>query len=193
MSESNQLSGLPAERVIDAVQVLVRLRRSLERVDTGLSLPQYQLLSMVRSGGERSARLADRLAVRKPTLTAAADALVAAGLLEREADPGDRRVVRVRITADGLAALRSTEEQLAAAIAPLLADAAGELAGGPDALLECFDALGGALDRRFAEYRARKLAESGAAAGAVGGTAAGAAGAASAATGDADGARRVRE
>ncbi|MBW8804434.1 MAG: winged helix-turn-helix transcriptional regulator [Catenulisporales bacterium] len=159
MSESNQLTDLPPERVVDAVQVLVRLRRTLERVETGLSLPQYQLLSMVRSGGERSARLADRLAVRKPTLTAAADALVAAGFLEREADPGDRRVVRVRITPAGLGALRSTEEQLAEAVAPLLADAAGRLDGGADALLGCFDALEGALDRRFAEHRARRLAE----------------------------------
>ncbi|MFL6112151.1 MAG: MarR family winged helix-turn-helix transcriptional regulator [Catenulispora sp.] len=158
MSKSNQLAGLPAERVVDAVQILVRLRRTLERVETGLSLPQYQLLSMVRSGGERSARLADRLAVRKPTLTAAADALVAAGFLEREADPGDRRVVRVRITPAGLAALRSAEEELAEAVAPLLAEAAGQLDGGADALLGCFDALGGALDRRFAEHRARHFA-----------------------------------
>jgi DNA-binding MarR family transcriptional regulator len=166
MSESNQLSGLPAERVVDAVQVLVRLRRSLERVETGLSLPQYQLLSMVRGGGERSARLADKLAVRKPTLTAAADALVAAGFLEREADPGDRRVVRVRITEAGLAAVRSAEEQLAAALAPLFGDAASHLEGGGEALLDCFDALDGALNRRFAEHRARHLAQQAEAAGA---------------------------
>jgi DNA-binding MarR family transcriptional regulator len=159
MSESNQLSGLPAERVVDAVRVLVRLRRSLERVDTGLSLPQYQLLSMVRGGGERSARLADKLAVRKPTLTAAADALVAAGLLEREADPGDRRVVRVRITEAGLAAVQSAEEQLAASLAPLFADASGHLDGGGAALLDAFDELGAALNRRFAEHRARHWAE----------------------------------
>ncbi|MFD0633525.1 MarR family winged helix-turn-helix transcriptional regulator [Catenulispora yoronensis] len=130
MSESNQLVGMPAERVVDAVQVLVRLRRTLERVETGLSLPQYQLLAMVRSGGERSARLADKLAVRKPTLTAAADALVGAGFLEREADPGDRRVVRVRITEAGLVALRTAEKQLAVAVAPLLADAADHLEEG---------------------------------------------------------------
>jgi DNA-binding MarR family transcriptional regulator len=166
MSESNQLSGLPAERVVDAVQVLVRLRRSLERVETGLSLPQYQLLSMVRGGGERSARLADKLAVRKPTLTAAADALVAAGFLEREADPGDRRVVRVRITEAGLAAVRSAEEQLAVALAPLFGDAASHLEGGGEALLDCFDALSGALDRRFAEHRARHMAAQAEAAGA---------------------------
>jgi DNA-binding MarR family transcriptional regulator len=158
MSESNQLAGLPAERVVDAVRVLVRLRRSLERVDTGLSLPQYQLLSMVRGGGERSARLADKLAVRKPTLTAAADALVAAGLLEREADPGDRRVVRVRITEAGLAAVRSAEEQLAEALAPLFAEAGERLEGGGEVLLEVFDALDGALNQRFAEHRARHWA-----------------------------------
>lgn len=168
MSESNQLSGLPADRVVDAVRVLVRLRRSLERVDTGLSLPQYQLLSMVRSGGERSARLADKLSVRKPTLTAAADALVAAGLLEREADPGDRRVVRVRITEAGLAAVRSAEEQLAAALAPLFADASTHLEGGGEALLDAFDVLDGALNRRFAEHRARHWAEQSAGEGASG-------------------------
>lgn len=166
MSESNQLSGLPPERVVEAVQVLVRLRRSLERVETGLSLQQYQLLSMVRGGGERSARLADKLAVRKPTLTAAADGLVAAGFLEREADPGDRRVVRVRITAAGEAAVREAEEQLAAALAPLFEDAAAHLQGGSEAFMACFDALGGALERRFAAHRAQKLAEQAEAAGA---------------------------
>ena len=155
MSESNEERAetapeLPADRVRDAVRVLVRLRRVLERADTGLTLPQYQLLSMVRSGGERSARLADKLAVRKPTLTAAADSLVAAGLLEREADPGDRRVVRIRITQAGLEAVARAEDCLAAAVGPLLVEA-----GDAEALLDSFDAIGLALDRRFEAHRAR--------------------------------------
>lgn len=151
MSESNQ--PLPPERVRAAVDVLVRLRRLLERTETGLTLPQYQLLSMVKSGGERSARLADKLAVRKPTLTAAADSLVAAGLLEREADPGDRRVVRIRITEAGLAALAHAEDALAAVVEPLLLET-----GDGEAVLESLDRLREALDRRFEAHRARMRA-----------------------------------
>lgn len=151
MSESNE--SLPADRVRSAVDTLVRLRRVLERCDTGLTLPQYQLLSMVKSGGERSARLAEKLAVRKPTLTAAADSLVAAGLLEREADPGDRRVVRIRITDAGLAALAHAEDALAAAVEPILRET-----GDGEAALDCFERLGGALDRRFEAHRARMRA-----------------------------------
>ena len=160
MSGSNQLvAGLPADRVRDAVHVLVRLRRTLERVDTGLTLPQYQLLSMVRTGGERSARLAEKLAVRKPTLTAAADSLVAAGLLVREDDPEDRRVVRIRITFAGLDALERCEDALAQAVGPVLAEAAGPDDEGAEALLDLFDALGAVLDRRFAAHVARMRAE----------------------------------
>ena len=88
-----------------AVLTLMRLSRALERVDSGLSPQQYRILKLAGAGGERSARLAERLAVAKPTLTAIADSLVAAGLARREAEPGDRRVVRLRLTDAGDAAV----------------------------------------------------------------------------------------
>src|SRR5580693_9418030 len=88
-----------------AVLTLMRLSRALERVDAGLSPQQYRILKLAGAGGERSARLAERLAVAKPTLTAIADSLVAAGLARREAEPGDRRVVRLHLTEAGTAAV----------------------------------------------------------------------------------------
>jgi DNA-binding MarR family transcriptional regulator len=90
---------------LSAVLAIMRIARALERVDAGLSPQQYRILKLAGAGGERSARLAERLAVAKPTLTAIADSLVAAGLARREAEPGDRRVVRLHLTEAGTVAV----------------------------------------------------------------------------------------
>jgi DNA-binding MarR family transcriptional regulator len=84
-----------------AALTVMRLFRALERVDSGLTPQQYRVLKLVGAGGERSARLAERLAVAKPTLTTTADGLVAAGLVHREPELGDRRVVRLCLTQAG--------------------------------------------------------------------------------------------
>jgi hypothetical protein len=47
------------------VLTLMRLSRALERVDSGLSPQQYRILKLAGAGGERSARLAERLAVAR--------------------------------------------------------------------------------------------------------------------------------
>lgn len=90
---------------IEALLTVLRITRVLERIDAGVSPQQYRMLKLIGAGGERSARLADKLAVARPTLTATADSLVAAGLACREAEPGDRRVVRLRLTEAGEAAV----------------------------------------------------------------------------------------
>jgi DNA-binding MarR family transcriptional regulator len=90
---------------IEALLAILRITRVLERIDAGVSPQQYRMLKLIGAGGERSARLADKLAVARPTLTATADSLVAAGLACREAEPGDRRVVRLRLTEAGEAAV----------------------------------------------------------------------------------------
>jgi DNA-binding MarR family transcriptional regulator len=104
----------------EAVLTVLRLFRSLERVDAGLTPQQYRILKLAGAGGERSARLAERLAVAKPTLTATADGLVAAGLARREAEPGDRRVVRLRLTDAGVAAVARADAEYAAWLGRLL-------------------------------------------------------------------------
>jgi DNA-binding MarR family transcriptional regulator len=90
---------------IAALLTILRVSRVLDRIEAGVSPQQYRILKLIGEGGERSARLADRLAVARPTLTATADSLVAAGLACREAEPGDRRVVRLRLTEAGQAAV----------------------------------------------------------------------------------------
>jgi DNA-binding MarR family transcriptional regulator len=104
------------------VRVLARLCRLLESTDSGLSLPQYRMLVRLSAGGERSARLADALRVRKPTVTALADGLVAAGLAARIRDPDDRRVVRLALTDAGRAALAKADRAYADRLAPVLAE-----------------------------------------------------------------------
>jgi DNA-binding MarR family transcriptional regulator len=98
-------AGSLSDDPLTAVLTLMRLSRALDRVDSGLSPQQYRILKLAGAGGERSARLAQRLAVAKPTLTAIADSLVAAGLARREAEAGDRRVVRLHLTQAGTEAV----------------------------------------------------------------------------------------
>jgi DNA-binding MarR family transcriptional regulator len=90
---------------VEALLTILRVTRVLDRIEAGVSPQQYRILKLIGEGGERSARLADKLAVARPTLTATADSLVAAGLACREAEPGDRRVVRLRLTEAGQAAV----------------------------------------------------------------------------------------
>jgi DNA-binding MarR family transcriptional regulator len=99
---------------IGAVLTVLRMSRVLERIDAGISPQQYRILKLIGEGGERSARLAEKLAVARPTLTSTADSLVAAGLALREAEPGDRRVVRLRLTPAGQAAIARADGAYAA-------------------------------------------------------------------------------
>jgi DNA-binding MarR family transcriptional regulator len=128
----------PAART---VMVLLRLFRSLERVDSDLTPQQYRILKLAGAGGERSAKLAERLAVAKPTLTATADGLVAAGFARRETEPGDRRVVRLCLTASGHEAVDRADAAYTAWLDQLLAHTAQ-----PDQVLQALDVLSEAMD-----------------------------------------------
>lgn len=82
----------------------IRLLRTLRREDdgSGLSAPRLSALSVVAFGGPLSlAELAKAEQVRPPTMSRIVDALVAAGLVTREAAPGDRRSVRIAVTEAG--------------------------------------------------------------------------------------------
>ena len=126
-----------------AVLTVMRLFRTLERVDTGMTPQQYRILKLAGVGGERSARLAERLAVAKPTLTAIADSLVAAGYAQRETEAGDRRVVRLCLTATGRAALERADAAYAGWLRALLGETSD-----PAGVLEVLRDLDAALDER---------------------------------------------
>jgi DNA-binding MarR family transcriptional regulator len=141
------------EATAAAVLTVLRLFRALERVDAGLTPQQYRILKLAGAGGERSARLAERLAVAKPTLTTTADGLVAAGYAQRVAEPGDRRVVRLCLTAAGRAALDRADAAYAAWLGPLLGATAE-----PAAVLAALASLDAALDERRRSQRAEREA-----------------------------------
>ena len=77
------------------------LRRDFERRSkgTGLTRAQWAVLAYVaRNEGSSQAALADMLDIEPITLVRLLDKLEAAGLVERRADPADRRVRRLFLT-----------------------------------------------------------------------------------------------
>lgn len=75
-----------------------------------LSVKELHVLEAVgalAAGGRNTmTQVADALAIRVSSLTAAANTLVRKGYLEREGEPGDRRIIRIRLTPKGEAADR---------------------------------------------------------------------------------------
>jgi DNA-binding MarR family transcriptional regulator len=142
--------GQDEERASQVVMILLRLFRALERVDTDLTPQQYRILKLAGAGGERSARLAERLAVAKPTLTAIADGLVAAGYARRETEPGDRRVVRLCLTESGHAAIERADAAYGQWLDQILAHTSE-----PEAVRHTLDTLNEAMDEvRLARHGA---------------------------------------
>jgi DNA-binding MarR family transcriptional regulator len=131
----------PEGPAAQTVMILLRLFRALERVDAELTPQQYRILKLAGAGGERSARLAERLAVARPTLTAIADGLVAAGYARRDAEPGDRRVVRLCLTASGRAAVDRADEAYGRWLDQLLASTSQ-----PEHVLQALGLLNQAMD-----------------------------------------------
>ncbi|MET9111979.1 MarR family winged helix-turn-helix transcriptional regulator, partial [Streptomyces zhihengii] len=95
----------------------------------GISLPAYEVLAALREAGEPYRRTTGEVAARQGVgaggLTQHADRLEAAGLIRRERDAGDRRIVHLCLTpeggelADRVRAVRDAqEEELLAPLGP---------------------------------------------------------------------------
>jgi DNA-binding MarR family transcriptional regulator len=137
--------------VVEAVRALARATRVLERASGELSLAHYRVLSAVASGDERASRVAERLAIGKPTVSAAVESLVERGLLVRSGVDGDQRVAALHLTAEGVALLARVEEDMVARIDDLCART-------PDGaqLLESLVWLGAAIDQIQAQRAAER-------------------------------------
>ncbi len=75
-----------------------------------LSLAQYRVLGLLAAGPSQASAVADRLAVRPPSVTALVDGLVARGLVDRTAVAEDRRRVSLTVTAAGRALMAAADE-----------------------------------------------------------------------------------
>jgi DNA-binding MarR family transcriptional regulator len=104
-----------------AARTIALLARAMERAAGDLTLAQYRVLALVSAGDERATRLAGRLAITKPSVSAVVDGLAERGYLERKPVDGDRRAIRLCITASGVAALASAERAMAEWLEPLVA------------------------------------------------------------------------
>jgi DNA-binding MarR family transcriptional regulator len=98
-----------------AIHLLRRLRR--EDDASGLPAPQLSALSVLVFGGPLTlGDLARAEQVRPPTISRLIVALEQQGLVERETDAADRRIVRVRATARGTKVLQDGRLRRVAAL-----------------------------------------------------------------------------
>jgi DNA-binding MarR family transcriptional regulator len=134
------------QRAREAVRALARASRVLERASSEVSLAHYRVLSAIASGDQRGSRIAARLAVGKPTVSAAVETLCQRGLLIREGVEGDQRVAALRLTTDGQALLERVEGEMIVRFDDLCART-------PDGvqLMQSLIWLGAAIDEVVAE------------------------------------------
>lgn len=81
-----------------------------------LSIAQYRVLGYLDLSPAVSSDLAERLAVRPPSITAVMDGLVARGLVERQPVKSDRRLVRHVLTDQGHQVLDAADRATSARI-----------------------------------------------------------------------------
>lgn len=140
---------MPAKHPEDlrgAARTLALVARVLERAAGELTLAQYRVLALVADGDERASRLALRLAVGKPTVTAVVDGLAERGYLERRTVPDDRRATRLVLTDSGRAALETAEIEMARRVERLV-----DRAEDREALLHGIAAMRSALESLLRE------------------------------------------
>ena len=124
----------------------IHLLRRARRVDAESHLPAPQLSALsviVYAGPITLGALAEAEQVRPPTMTRLVAAMENGGLVERETDPADRRVVRVRATAKGKRLLEEGRDRRIASIAESLASLSDADVKAIDAALDAIEKVAG--------------------------------------------------
>jgi DNA-binding MarR family transcriptional regulator len=82
-----------------------------------LTQPQYNVLRILRGAGAdglQRGEVAERMVTREPDITRLLDRMETRGVVRRERGDEDRRVVRVRITPEGLRIVNGLDDAVAA-------------------------------------------------------------------------------
>ncbi|KHK97241.1 hypothetical protein LK09_13280 [Microbacterium mangrovi] len=133
-----------------AVRAMARTARLMERtLPARLSMADFRMLSAIGDGEARASRLARRLALGKPAVSATVESLVKRGLVTRTAHGSDQRAVDLALTAEGVATLADADAALCRTV-ERIADATA----GPDATVRVLADLGPALDTLLAAREA---------------------------------------
>ncbi len=140
----------PQERFVVALFNASRTwRLTLDRRLKHLGLGQsgWAAIAVVARAGMplSQSELAQRVGVENATLVTTLDRLAAAGLIERQAVPGDRRVKQVVLTADGEDMYAKVRVEAEALRSELLGDVSPDLLQQTTELLETLFARGDAL------------------------------------------------
>jgi len=106
-SERAPQSSLEEQVVVSLLRTAEALSRWAESVlkPSGLSPTQYNILRILRGAGERGlacGEVGERLISRDPDITRLLDRMESRGWIARARQAEDRRVVKTRITAEGL-------------------------------------------------------------------------------------------
>lgn len=134
-------SSIQDEALISIFVTWDLLSRNLTRVlrKQGLSLPQYNVLRILRGAGPDGLPLmtiAQRMVVRYPNITRLTDRLETIGWIRRERSTRDRRVVRAFVTQEGLELLDALQEDVASTTQQVMRGAGEEDLGRLVAILE---------------------------------------------------------
>jgi DNA-binding MarR family transcriptional regulator len=127
MSPVDDLPGGAADEVVTAVLTASRLlvavsARSLASVEETLTLPQFRMLVVLDTRGAMNiSRLGEHLDVIPSTAMRMVDRLVAAGMLEREPNPANRREILINLTDAGRQVVFEATERRRAEIARIVA------------------------------------------------------------------------
>ena len=129
--------------VIGRLERVLRRRLTSAIEPTGLTLPAYTTLSVLRAqDGLSNAQLARRSLVTPQSMSEVLALLVGLGYVRRRAEPGHGRVMRTELTAAGRRALDRCDRAVDAVESELLGDLdADETADLRHALVRCSRAL----------------------------------------------------
>jgi DNA-binding MarR family transcriptional regulator len=131
---------------LQAVRALARASRLLERASGELNLAHYRVLSAIASGDERASRIAARLAIGKPTVSATVESLCLRGLLVRSRIDEDQRVAALHLTPEGEQLLARVESAMVERITDL-----GDRTSDGEQLLQSLVWMGAAIDDAVAQ------------------------------------------
>ncbi len=126
LKQRQPFAGPEEEAYLNLVRTTDFLNREVAAVlkPHQLSEAQYNVLRILRGAGEAGhacSEIASRLVTRDPDVTRLLDKLEARELLARSREHADRRVVTTRITAQGLALLKTLDRPMREAVERMLA------------------------------------------------------------------------
>ncbi|GAA4681751.1 MarR family winged helix-turn-helix transcriptional regulator [Frondihabitans cladoniiphilus] len=134
---------------VSAVSALVRAVRVFERASDDLTVADYRVLAQIVAGEERASRLAHRLALGKPTVSATVESLSKRGLIVRGTVEGDARATSLSLTDEGAKHFERMEGHMIHLLEQLAART-----DDPEGVIQSLAALDGAIDEALTErYR----------------------------------------